>query len=70
MIDKVPDGDAFREIGNATEMIAVVVGNNQVIDLPEAGVVDGSDDALGVPALACEIAARVSRIDEQRLAGR
>ena len=48
MVDEIPDRDARRELGHAAKMIAVPVRRDQVVDLREAGVLDGGHDAVGV----------------------
>ena len=67
MIDEVPDRNTGREFPHAAKMIAVPVGRDQVIDLVETGVSDRSHDATDIPSGS---GAPISRIHEQRLAGR
>ena len=55
------------ELGHRAEVIAVPVRRDQVVDLREAGILDGGHDALGV---ARRGRAAVARVDQQRLAGR
>lgn len=38
MIDELADRNALRELGDAAEMIAVPVGDDEVVDLGEVGV--------------------------------
>ena len=64
MIDELLNGDAFREFQKATNMVAVVVSRNQVIDLFEAGIPDSGHDAIRV---AHRRRPRIPRIDENRL---
>ena len=66
MVDEFADGDLRGELGQAAEVIAVPVRDDQMIDLGEAGVMDGIHDAAGI---ANGAGRDVARIHEQRLAG-
>src|SRR5256885_4266004 len=48
MIDELLNGNAFRELEEAANVIAMIVSCNQVIDLLEAGLSDRRHDAIGV----------------------
>ena len=67
VIDVVPYGNASGELRNTARMIAVPVGDDQMIDLSQVRVACRGDDASGV---AYRSGATVARIDQQRLARR
>ena len=59
-------GSLRRELRYATDVIAMVVRDDEIIDLLDAGASRCRHDAVGVAALEAGIA----RIHEHRLAGR
>src|SRR5712691_11620201 len=65
MVDELFDGDARRELGQTADMITVVMGGDQVIDLRDSSVLDRGHDAISVTDGG---GASVSSIDEDRLA--
>ena len=66
VIDEVSNRHACRELGEATHVIAVPVGRDEVIDLRDARIARGGHDAAGV---ARRRRSPVPRVDEQRFAG-
>src|SRR5262245_36574753 len=67
MIDEFHDRYARRKLGESANVIAVIVSRDEVVDLRQPGILCCSSNALGItngggPA--------VSRIDENRFAGR
>ena len=68
MIDEMPDRDALGELGHAAEMIAVPMGDDQMVDLGEAGVLGGRHDAPGIADR--RLGRDIAGVDEQRFAGR
>ena len=48
MIDEFADGNLRSERGEAAEVVAVPVRDDQMIDLREPGVMDRGHDAAGV----------------------
>jgi hypothetical protein len=67
VVDEVLDGNPRGEFRDTSHVISVIVSRHQVIDLRSACILDGFEDAAGVTG--CRAVA-VSRIDEQRFAGR
>ena len=65
MVDELSDRDARRELGHATEMIAVPVRGNQIVDLAEARIFDGGHYAVRISDRGCT---GIPRIDEHRFA--
>ena len=49
VVDEMPDRDALGELGQAAEMIAVPMRDDQMVDLGEAGILGGRHDARGIP---------------------
>src|SRR5262249_61524587 len=66
MIDEFLDRDARGKLGHSTEMVAVPVRRNQVIDLLDAGIFHRRHDPAGV-ARCCSTA--VAGVDEHGLTG-
>ena len=66
MIDEFADGDLRGERGEAAEVVAVPVRDDEVIEMREAGVVNRVHDAAGVA-----VGARrdIAGVHEQRFAG-
>ena len=48
MVDEMPDWDPLREFRQAAIVIAVPVGNDQIVDLGQPGIIRGRHDTLGV----------------------
>jgi hypothetical protein len=48
MIDKGADRDAVDELRDAAGVVDVVVGEQHIVDVVEAGIFGGGDDAVGV----------------------
>src|SRR6516225_6769665 len=67
MVNEFLDGNMAREFGETTDMIVVVVSDDQVIDLFEAGVLDGGHNAS---CIANGGVSTVSSIDKHGLSGR
>jgi hypothetical protein len=67
VIDEIADRHPRCQLGHSAEVVAMPVGGDQVIDLREAGVLDGGHDAIGVPG---SRRARIPGIDQYRPAGR
>ena len=51
VIDEGADGDAGDELGDASGVVDVVVGEEDVVDVVEAGTFGGGGDAVGVASL-------------------
>jgi len=66
VVHVLADRDQLLELGHAAVMVAVPVGDDQAIDLGEAGIFRGGEDAAGV----ADRAVGVAGIDQQRLACR
>jgi hypothetical protein len=66
MIYKGADLHAVGELRHSADVVAVVMRDQNVIELLETGSLGSGHDSLGVPA----IEARPSGIDQQRLPGR
>ena len=67
VIDELFNRHLCRELRRAAEMIAVPVRDNQMIDLPQAGIFDGSHDAARIAWCG---GAGVARVHEERRTGR
>ena len=67
VIDELADRNLGRQFGQAAEVIAVPVRDDQMVDLLEPGVFDRIHDAARI---ANRRGAGIAGIDEQRLAGR
>src|SRR5262249_27326425 len=65
MIDVLTDGYTFREFCHSTEVVAVPMRRDQVVDLLQFGIFCRSHDALGITNRS---GSGVPRIDEKRLA--
>jgi hypothetical protein len=65
VVEELADRDAGHQIGHAADVIHVEVGDEQVIDACDAGVLHGCLDAVGVAA----IVAGPAGVDEQGFAG-
>jgi hypothetical protein len=65
VIDEGADGDAVDELRDAAGVVDVVVGEEDVIDVIDAGAFGGGDDAIGVAAFI----AGPTGIDEERVSG-
>ncbi len=63
MVEKGANLDSIHQLRNSANMIAMVVRNQDIIDLREAGLMRGSQDPIGVAAFI----SRPAGIDEQRL---
>ncbi len=66
MIDEMLDRDELGELGYAAEMIAVPMGDDEMVDLRQTGVLDGRHDAPGVPDR--RVRRHIAGIDEERFA--
>src|ERR1700758_3244019 len=66
MVDKRTHLDAVHQLGNTANVIAMIVRDQHIIELADAGLMRGSQDPVGVTPLI----SRPTRIDEQRLSGR
>ena len=66
VVNERADRNAGRELRDAADVIAVVVRNQNVVDLGETGVFRGSDDAIRVTA----VEAIPSGVNQQRFSGR
>ena len=66
VVHELADRDALLQFGHAAVMIGVPVGGDQAVDLGEAGVLGGGNDAFGVADRAVEIAG----VDQERFTGR
>ena len=67
MVDELFDGNAGSELGQAPDMITVVVSGDEVVDLREARVPGRGQNAFGITYRG---GAAVSGIDEHRLSRR
>ena len=67
MVDELFDGNAGSELGQAPDMITVVVSGDEVVDLREARVPGRGQNAFGITYRG---GATVSGIDEHRLSRR
>ena len=68
VVDEMPDRDALGEFRQAAIMIAVPMGDDQIVDLGQPGIPGGRHDA---PGIADRRGRRdVAGVDQQRLAGR
>ena len=67
MIDELFDGNLRSQFGQAAEVIAMPVRDDQMIDLLEAGVFHGRHDSRGVSR---RLRAGIAGVDEQRFARR
>ena len=67
MVNELLDRDMRREFRKTADMVVVVVRDNQVIDLLDAGVIDGRHNA---PCIANGAVSTVPSIDEHRFPGR
>jgi len=47
VIEELADGDALDELGNAADVVGMEVGDEQVVDAGDGGVVHGGLDAVG-----------------------
>ena len=63
VVDEGADGDAVDELRDAAGVVDVVVGEEDVVDVVEAGALGGGGDAVGVAALIVGPAG----IDEERV---
>ena len=63
VVDERADGDAVDELGDASGVVDVVVGEEDVVDVVEAGAFGGGGDAVGVAALIVGPAC----VDEERV---
>ncbi len=66
VVHELADRDALLEFGHAAVMIAVPVRDDQAVDLGEAGILGGGEDAFGVADRAVEVAG----VDQERFTGR
>src|SRR5260370_27508658 len=66
-MNKFFEAKAAGEWGETADMIVVVVSDDQVIDLLDAGVLDGRHDA---PRITNRTVSTVTRIDKHRFSGR
>lgn len=66
VVDEAPDGQPLRELVGAAHVVAVEVGDDQVVDRCRASGRRGGGDAVGV----APVEARPARVDEHRLARR
>src|SRR5580704_8184532 len=67
MIDELSNRNFRSQLSQAAEMITVPVGDDQMIDLPQASVLDRILDAARI---AGSRSAGVPGVDQQRLTGR
>jgi hypothetical protein len=67
VVNEVFDWNTGRKFRETADMIRVVVTDNQVIDLVEAGVMDGGHNSFRVTDGAWSA---VSGIDQHRFSGR
>ena len=65
MVDEVPNRDTGCEFGKPANVITVVMGRDEVIDLRDTRILRRGHDAPGVPGGG---GAAVSGIDQKRLA--
>jgi len=66
MIEELADGDSLDELGDAADVIDMEMGDEQVIDAGDAGVVHGLLDPAGVAA----VGGGPAGVYEERSAGR
>ena len=64
VVEEFAYGNALDQLRHAAHVVAMKVGNQQVVDAHDAGVAHGCLDAVGVAS------ARPAGIDQQRCAGR
>src|SRR5262245_26255294 len=67
VINKFANGFLGRQFCHAAEVIAMAVGGDEVVDLFETRILDGIEDASGIPARS---SACVSGINKDGLSGR
>ena len=65
MVDEVANRHLRQQLGKSADVVAVVVGGDQMIDLLDARIGRSGNDARGVAAVA-----RIAGVDEQRLSRR
>ena len=65
MIHEGPDLDPVDELRDSAHVVSVIVGDQNVIDLLESGLMSGSEDAIGVTTFVTG----PPRVDQQRLSG-
>ena len=63
VINEGSDLDAIHQLRNSAYVVAMIVRDEHVVDLLEAGLVSGGENAIGVPTFV----AWPARVDEQRL---
>ena len=63
MIDERAHFDSIHQLRHSADMIAVIVSDQNIIELLDAGLVGGRQDAIGVAAFV----SRPAGIDQQRL---
>src|SRR5271167_1747463 len=66
VIDESADGNFLDELGHPADVVEVIVSDQNIIELRDAGALRGSGDAIGVAALVVGPAG----VDEKRLSGR
>ena len=67
MVDELENGDARRDLGDATDVVGMEVRGDQMIDPRETCILGGCENAFGI-AHGC--GPTVAGVDEHRLAGR
>ena len=66
VVDERPDRQPLRELMGAAHVVAVEVGDDQVVDRVGTGIRGGRGDAVGI----APVEARPPGVEEHRLAGR
>ena len=65
MVDKCADLDSVDQLRNPAHVVAMIVGNQDVVDLLEARLMSRGQDPVGVATFI----SRPACVDEQRLSG-
>src|SRR5579871_6151716 len=66
MIDELLNGNTRRQLGETSDMIVVIVRDNQMINLPKAGIADRGHNPASIPD---STVATVPCINEDRFPG-
>ena len=65
MIHEGPYLNPVDQLRDSAHVVSVIVGNQDVVDLFESGLMSGSEDAIGVTTFVTG----PPRVDQQRLSG-
>ena len=65
MVDEAADGDLRGELGDAADVVDVIVGDDEVVDLADASLLAEGDDAVGVAG----VGGGPAGVDEEAFAG-